>query len=394
MKRIIALAALAAACCLCASAEDVAYEYKLPNATPKPNDQVTSVTGITMTYCVGGGDKDTGWDKGTVSKAKDDASWTGTDWSEYVYYSTGKKVQSVGNDSIPTAGSYLKFAPTKAGTLLILTYAGKNTVSQAKTKVVKKDGETTTMVKSKLLDTDGSEYKGGDDSHNVLICFDVEASKEYIVYEKDSQLDFFGFAFGLPSVKTTPNGFCTWSYTQPTALPANTRLYTVKLDEGGSSVTPTPSTATVVPSYTGVMMKHGGGKQVTLFMKPTTGGGSDAFANNSLLPTWESKSQSADSTYYVLGYNSTDAVSYFGQYNPQKQLNANRAYIAVGKSASNAKSLSIAWEEDEDGTTTTVTSHRQPAEADIAPIYNLHGQRTANPTKGIYVRNGKKFVAK
>lgn len=55
MKRTIALAALAAACCLCVSAEDVAYEYKLSNATPKPNDQVTSVTGITMTYCVGGG---------------------------------------------------------------------------------------------------------------------------------------------------------------------------------------------------------------------------------------------------------------------------------------------------------------------------------------------------
>ena len=29
-----------------------------------------------------------------------------------------------------------------------------------------------------------------------------------------------------------------------------------------------------------------------------------------------------------------------------------------------------------------------------APIYNLAGQRVTNPTKGIYIKNGKKFILK
>jgi hypothetical protein len=32
--------------------------------------------------------------------------------------------------------------------------------------------------------------------------------------------------------------------------------------------------------------------------------------------------------------------------------------------------------------------------ADDAPIYNLAGQRVTKPAKGIYIKNGKKFIVK
>ena len=42
------------------------------------------------------------------------------------------------------------------------------------------------------------------------------------------------------------------------------------------------------------------------------------------------------------------------------------------------------------------TGIREPKHADAAnvPVYNLSGRRVTNPSKGIFVKNGKKFVKK
>ena len=47
----------------------------------------------------------------------------------------------------------------------------------------------------------------------------------------------------------------------------------------------------------------------------------------------------------------------------------------------------------ETGETTGVANIENPVSADGA-YYNLNGQQVANPTKGVYIKNGKKVIIK
>ena len=74
---------------------------------------------------------------------------------------------------------------------------------------------------------------------------------------------------------------------------------------------------------------------------------------------------------------------------------ANKAYLPVltSKVPTAASRLTIVFDEGE----TTGISERVTVNSDIfatAPVYNLNGQRVAQPTRGLYIVNGKKIVVK
>lgn len=72
------------------------------------------------------------------------------------------------------------------------------------------------------------------------------------------------------------------------------------------------------------------------------------------------------------------------------KLNAFCAYIETsGGGSSGAPSFSISF----DGNTTGISSARA-AEAEQGDVYNLMGVKVQNVTKGIFIKNGKKFVVK
>ena len=74
-------------------------------------------------------------------------------------------------------------------------------------------------------------------------------------------------------------------------------------------------------------------------------------------------------------------------------LPANKAYLPIltANLPSSAPEFSIVFE---DGNTTGVNDVRRNTEEGRGEFYNLNGQRVANPTKGLYIVNGKKIVIK
>ena len=69
-------------------------------------------------------------------------------------------------------------------------------------------------------------------------------------------------------------------------------------------------------------------------------------------------------------------------------IGAGKAYLALDKSTT-ARELDVVF--DETTALTLVNSEKRTVNSDI---YNLAGQRVANPTKGLYIVNGKKVVIK
>ena len=74
-----------------------------------------------------------------------------------------------------------------------------------------------------------------------------------------------------------------------------------------------------------------------------------------------------------------------------KTIPAKCAYLEVENSASLAKFYSLG---DYSGSTTGITSVKNEAAGNNAPMYNLAGQLVDKGYKGIVIKNGKKIVLK
>ena len=75
-------------------------------------------------------------------------------------------------------------------------------------------------------------------------------------------------------------------------------------------------------------------------------------------------------------------------------IKANRAYLPLLKNTVSGSRgfIGMDFDDDEDGTTGISEAQQMVGEPDV--YYNLQGQRVDNPTKGLYIRNGKKVVIK
>ena len=97
-----------------------------------------------------------------------------------------------------------------------------------------------------------------------------------------------------------------------------------------------------------------------------------------------------DGTYnnYILNF--VDGKAGFYQAN-EKKVAAGKAYLQVPV-ANGAKALTIVWN---DGETTGIEENYEfgTVNSDSA-TFDLSGRKIANPAKGLYIKNGKKFVVK
>lgn len=99
------------------------------------------------------------------------------------------------------------------------------------------------------------------------------------------------------------------------------------------------------------------------------------------------------SKIYVLTVHNGNLV--FAEVNDDKNqahVDANHAYLDL--SDSNARELLVMSFNDNDGSGTTGIDAIENDEQGSKIIYDLHGQRVQNPTKGVYIINGKKMVIK
>jgi hypothetical protein len=71
-------------------------------------------------------------------------------------------------------------------------------------------------------------------------------------------------------------------------------------------------------------------------------------------------------------------------------LAAGKCWIELEKSPNNARRLSIVF----DGETTGISTVKTDADTKDAAVYDLQGRRVMQPTKGLFIVNGKKVVIK
>ncbi len=93
-------------------------------------------------------------------------------------------------------------------------------------------------------------------------------------------------------------------------------------------------------------------------------------------------------TNYYLS-NGTSGVGFY-RVDGQVSLSANRAYLPLLKDQLTSNTRCIGLEFIDDENTTRISNPSAMQQPDI--YYNLQGQRVDNPTKGLYIRNGKKVI--
>lgn len=144
-----------------------------------------------------------------------------------------------------------------------------------------------------------------------------------------------------------------------------------------------------VPAGTPVYLKASKAVSVNV---PILDGAAEAIEDNLLKgsATNTTALQSDDNTkYYVFGVK--DAVAGFYPVGTTKLTSASgKAYLQLtAEQAAAARRLNLVFDANE---TTAIQS--QKTQTNAAIIYNLRGQRVAVPTKGLYIKNGKKYMVK
>ena len=92
---------------------------------------------------------------------------------------------------------------------------------------------------------------------------------------------------------------------------------------------------------------------------------------------------------YVLSRGKDSYINFLKAGSGVKNIPANRAYLPYS-SASGAKELSIVF--DEEGSEATGIDNVATEKAERTGVFNLSGQRVANPQHGIYIVNGKRSL--
>ncbi len=135
---------------------------------------------------------------------------------------------------------------------------------------------------------------------------------------------------------------------------------------------------TKVPAGTGVILK---GAAADYTLQPTTEATDDITGNELLV---SNGTVTGDGTIYVLGQNSEGKVG-FGLLKTGEVLAAGKAYLKI----SDASRSFIDIDDNVTGIQQVKGSKSQ-----VESYYNLNGQRVAQPTKGVYIVNGKKIIIK
>lgn len=141
-----------------------------------------------------------------------------------------------------------------------------------------------------------------------------------------------------------------------------------------------------VPAYTGVLLKGAAGEYKIGFVNES----STAVSNNVLVGVTAETQIGAttdNKTNFVL-MNGNSGVGFYKVSDAGFTVGANTAYLSTAISE-NAKSF-IAVE----GGETTGISTIDNGQLTMENVYDLQGRKVMNPTKGLYIVNGKKYIIK
>lgn len=186
-------------------------------------------------------------------------------------------------------------------------------------------------------------------------------------------------------------GYSTFSSDYAVAIPEDvTAYYASGANSSTKKVTMTKFTNGIAAN-TGALLYKSGGGEVTFTPATLT----DAATGNLMKPGTGEVVASAGTTYrYALAKNKSTSEIYFAKLaeGSTNTVAIGKAYLEVTSGA--APSFEIFFDDAAGGTTAIdAVKSAEPAVTDGA-YYNLAGQRVTNPTKGLYIVNGRKVVVK
>ena len=164
----------------------------------------------------------------------------------------------------------------------------------------------------------------------------------------------------------------------------NTTVYKAAISN--NSVVLTEISDKVINAGQAVVLKKSVAGAVAL--TPQAAASTDDYTDNELLGTDAPIAQEAGCNYYVLSKKS----DVFGFYKlaDSKKLGAGKAYLKVPTTTTAREFLGIDAEETTAIRTTNYTNYTNYTNSDS--IYDLQGRKVSNPTKGLYIVNGKKVL--
>lgn len=251
-------------------------------------------------------------------------------------------------------------------------------------------------------------YNAGLGFSNISIlsnnCFKGEGSNSFkfaagIKYEFtiNTSLDGTNSKFSSsPSFTRTIGdiGYATFSADYAVAIPDGvSAYYASSADAETDKVTMTKFTNGIAAS-TGVMLYKESGGDVTFTPATTT---DDVAATNLLKPTTGSAIYDGGKAQYILskktaGDASTIAFRKLTETNSSYAPAKGSAYLEVASAL--APSFEIFFDDAAGGTTAIDAVKSAESAVTDGAYYNLAGQRVTNPTKGLYIVNGRKVVVK
>lgn len=191
------------------------------------------------------------------------------------------------------------------------------------------------------------------------------------------------------TVSISPSGYSTYAAYYPVEYSKHgLTAYTVKLNEKKTGIEMHEVTG-VVPAGVAVLLKGKANKDYAL---PKAEGGlnvtSDLKLSDGTATSFVNSEKIPVAVYGLATVNGQDG---FYKASGDKKIPVKCAYLEVENPTSSAKFYSLG---DHSGSTTGITSVKNEAAGNNAPMYNLAGQLVDKGYKGIVIKNGKKIVLK
>ena len=246
-----------------------------------------------------------------------------------------------------------------------------------------KCNSTPGIVSSNISAIPASTYTG---TYTYIVNTDGDA---IVSLSKGNTLKYIYICSSTVSATVGTNGYATFA--SPYALDLTTAnlpdgLTVYKAAVSGTTVTFTALNQTV-PANTGVLLQ---GDASETYSIPVVASGTTV-EENAFLVNEGGTTFTADDNYYYFGLMKNTLT--FGQFAPGTvAIPADKAYLKVLKTSideSPSRALTVRFGDESTGINAVKSEEKKDN-----GIFNLSGQRVSQPSKGLYIVNGKKVIIK
>ena len=225
-----------------------------------------------------------------------------------------------------------------------------------------------------------TEYEGNGTKSISYTYTGTDETIDIVIDETNQYLKTIAVTYPkMKSATITTANYATFIPTMKVAVPDEVKAYYVNEIKNGKAQM---KEVTVIPANTPVIIYKEVDTDTRVFFAPTDDDASKVEGN---LLNYSDAETVADGTQYILA-NGEDGVGFY-KAKEESTIPARKAYLV---SPVGANFLSFSF----DGDATGIEKVENAAVNANGTMFNLAGQRVAQPTKGLYIVNGKKVVVK